>query len=91
MTIFSRKDALRLKIILRFITLLVLLITVFHGNSDASDKQEDGLLAPPVEDLVAEALEKSPAVGADRSRLAASNELIEPAFALPDPELDFSL
>ncbi len=82
---------MRLKIILRFITLLVLLITVFHGNSYASDKPEDGLLAPPVENLVAEALEKSPAVGAARSRLAASNELIEPAFALPDPELDFSL
>jgi cobalt-zinc-cadmium efflux system outer membrane protein len=91
MTIFSREDALRVKIMLRFITLLVLLITVFHGNGDASEKQENGLLAPPVEELVAEALEKSPAVGAARSRLAASNELVKPASALPDPELEFSL
>lgn len=94
---------MRIKIILRFILLLVLLIPVLHGNGDAADKQvdttasfdaaktEEGALAPPVDELIAEALEKSPAVGAIRSRFAASREFIEPASALPDPELEFSL
>lgn len=91
MTIFSREDFLRVKIILRFIVLLVLLIAVLHGNGDAADKTEESALAPPVDELIAEALEKSPAVGASRSRVAASKELVEPASALPDPELEFSL
>jgi outer membrane protein TolC len=103
MTIFSREDPLRVKIILRFIVLLALLILVLHGNGDAADKRvdttapsdatkkEENELAPPVDELIAEALEKSPAVGAARSRVAASKELVEPASALPDPELEFSL
>ena len=71
--------------------LLVLLIPVLHENGYAAGKKEESAPAPPVEDLVAEALEKSPAVEAVRSRVAASRELIEPASALPDPELEFSL
>jgi len=69
----------------------MLLFSVYSGNGDASDKPKDDLLAPPVEELAAEALEKSPAVGAIRSKVAASRELVEPASALPDPELEFSL
>jgi len=83
--------------------LLALLIPVLHGNGDAADKRvdttapsnaaktEESALAPPVDELIAEALEMSPAVGAVRSRVAASRELIEPASALQDPELEFSL
>ncbi len=47
--------------------------------------------APPVEELVTEALEKSPAINAAKARFAASKELILPASALPDPMLEFTL
>ena len=69
----------------------MLLFSVYSGNEYAADKTEESALAPPVDELIAEALEKSPAVGAVRSKVAASRELIEPASALPDPELEFSL
>jgi len=82
---------LRINTIFRFYIILMLLFSCYSGNGDASDKPKDDLLAPPVEELVAEALEKSPAVGAVRSRVAASRELVEPASALPDPELEFLL
>lgn len=82
---------MRVNIISRFFVIIMLLFSVCSENGDASDKPEDGLFAPPVEDLVAEALEKSPAVGAARSKVAASKELVQPASALPDPELEFSL
>jgi outer membrane protein, heavy metal efflux system len=94
---------LRAKILLRFIVLLSILILFLHGNGDAADKRPDttvffdaaetkeSALAPPVDELIAEALEKSPAILVVRSRVAASRELIEPASALPDPELEFSL
>jgi len=86
------EDPLRIKkIILRSIVLLMLLMPVLYGNGVAADKMEESALALPVEDLIAEALEKSPAVSAARSRVAASKELVEPASALPDPELEFSL
>ncbi|MFO7665928.1 MAG: TolC family protein [Desulfobacterales bacterium] len=81
---------MRVKIILRSIVLLMLLIPVFNGNGDAAGTAESSL-APPVDELIAEALEKSPAIGAIRSKVAASREFIEPASALPDPELEFSL
>ena len=70
---------------------LMLLMPVLYGNGDAADNMKESSLAPPVDDLVAEALEKSPAIGAVRSKFAASRELIEPASALPDPELEFAL
>lgn len=82
---------------------LVMLILIFHGNGNAADQWEDttafsgsveteeNTAAPAVDELIAEALDKSPAVQAFRSRVAASRELIEPAEALPDPELEFSL
>lgn len=50
-----------------------------------------GPFAPPIEELVAEALEKSPAISAARAIFAASKELILPASALPDPMLEFTL
>ncbi len=91
------------KIIKPTVLLTILFLSIPFENSNAADKPKDapassnaakteeGVIAPPVEEMVAEALEKSPAVGAIRSRVAASRELIEPASALPDPELEFSL
>ena len=46
MTIFGREDSLRVKIILRFIVLLVLLIPILHGNGDAADKRADTTALP---------------------------------------------
>ncbi len=81
---------MEVKNVLRLILLLALLIPVLHGNGNSADTAEISP-APPVEELVAEALEKSPAIASVRSRVAASKELIEPAAALPDPELEFLL
>lgn len=81
---------MRIKIIIRLAALLVLLIPLLHGNGYAVETN-DAASAPPVEDLVAAALENSPAAGALRARFAASKELVEPASSLPDPELEFSL
>ncbi|MDD5565189.1 MAG: TolC family protein [Thermoanaerobaculaceae bacterium] len=47
--------------------------------------------APPVEELIAEALDRAPALEALRSRLAAARELIAPAGALPDPMVEIVL
>lgn len=47
--------------------------------------------APPVEELVAEALARSPALAAARSRLAAARELERSAEALPDPIVEAML
>ncbi|MFH1177828.1 MAG: hypothetical protein V1750_10520, partial [Acidobacteriota bacterium] len=47
--------------------------------------------APPVEDLVAAALERSPSVAALRERLAAAREMVAPAGALPDPMVEMML
>lgn len=52
---------------------------------------DQGPYAPPIEELVSEALEKSPAINAVKDRFAASKELITPASALPDPMLEFTL
>ncbi len=94
---------MRAKIILRFVVSLILLIRILYGNGDAADQwentmalsdsveTEESMVAPAVDELIAEALEKSPAVLSFRSRVAASRELVEPASALPDPELEFSL
>jgi len=77
--------------ILRFFIIAMLLFFAYSGNGNAADKKEESVSAPTVDELVAEALGKSPAVEAVRSRVAASRELIEPASALPDPEIEFSL
>ncbi len=51
----------------------------------------DGPPAPPVEDLVAMALDRSPTVAAARARLAAAREMIAPAGALPNPMVELVL
>jgi outer membrane protein, heavy metal efflux system len=50
--------------------------------------QNDAGPAPPVGELVAEALAKSPALAAVRSRTAAAREMERPAGALPDPMVE---
>jgi cobalt-zinc-cadmium efflux system outer membrane protein len=47
--------------------------------------------APPVETLVAAALERSPALVVVRERLAAAREAAGPAGALPNPSLELTL
>jgi outer membrane protein, heavy metal efflux system len=42
-------------------------------------------VAPPVDQLVAEALGRAPSIAALRARLAAAREMVAPAGALPDP------
>ncbi|MEW5908635.1 MAG: TolC family protein [Thermodesulfobacteriota bacterium] len=44
-----------------------------------------------LEDLISKALSDSPAIQAARAKFEASRELIDPASALPDPELEFSI
>ncbi|NLH50228.1 MAG: TolC family protein [Myxococcales bacterium] len=46
--------------------------------------------APPVDELVARALEKSPTIAAQRAKIAAAREQVKPAGALADPMLEFS-
>ena len=48
-------------------------------------------VAPPVEQLVAEALAQAPSLAALRARLAAARELVAPAGALPDPTAELVL
>ncbi len=47
--------------------------------------------APAVADLIAEALERSPALAAARASVAARREMESPAGALPDPMIETSL
>ena len=47
--------------------------------------------APPVEQLVAEALARAPSLAALRARLAAAREMVSPAAALPDPTVELVL
>ncbi|HSF39735.1 MAG TPA: TolC family protein [Thermoanaerobaculia bacterium] len=47
--------------------------------------------APPVEELVGNALERSPALAARRAAVAASREMEGPARALPDPMVEAML
>ncbi len=80
----------KVKTIFCFLVIFPLLLSVYSELSAASDAGK-GMNAPPVEELVSEALEKSPLINAARSKFAASRELILPASSLPDPELEFSL
>lgn len=53
--------------------------------------EEVGAPAPPVEALVAVALERSPSVAAVEHVLAAAREMVAPAGALPDPMVELML
>ncbi|MBA3035304.1 MAG: TolC family protein [Desulfobacterium sp.] len=88
---------MKLNLILRFFVISMILFSFTLRNSDAYEKPKEvtiadqGPYAPPIEELVSEALEKSPAINAVKDRFAASKELITPASALPDPMLEFTL
>ncbi|HLE61179.1 MAG TPA: TolC family protein [Thermoanaerobaculaceae bacterium] len=58
------------------------------GQPDAGVTRE---VAPPVEQLVAEALGRAPSIAALRARLAAAREMVVPAGALPDPMAELML
>jgi len=47
--------------------------------------------APPVEELVARALERNPSVASLQAKLAAARDLVAPAGALPDPMVEVML
>jgi outer membrane protein TolC len=47
--------------------------------------------APPVEDLVLEALSRAPAIAVKKARVDAAREMEEPAGALPDPMLELMI
>ncbi|HQH70951.1 MAG TPA: hypothetical protein PK360_02615, partial [bacterium] len=47
--------------------------------------------APPVEDLVREALANNPSVSVMASRMSAAEEMAVPEGALPDPMVEFEL
>ena len=76
------------------LALILLLPTVARGAGAAPAAALPAIpgpvAAPPVDTLVAEALEKSPALAAARAAVAAARERVAPAGALPDPMLRLS-
>jgi cobalt-zinc-cadmium efflux system outer membrane protein len=69
-----------------FRSLSILPLAVLIAVTAAAQTPEPGTpAAPPVDALVAEALAKSPALAAARSRLTAAREMESPAAALPNP------
>jgi outer membrane protein TolC len=58
------------------------------STAAASAADSAASTAPPVEDLVRQALDHSPAVAAARARVAARREMERPAGALPDPMVE---
>src|SRR5262245_11105774 len=67
-----------------FLPVLAVLIAV----PAAAQNQAGPAPAPPVDELVAEALGKSPAVAALRARIVAAREMERPAAALPGPQVE---
>jgi cobalt-zinc-cadmium efflux system outer membrane protein len=64
-----------------FIPLILLLLAAAPAPAEPQS-------APPVEDLVARALERSPALAARRAAIASAREMEKPAAALPDPMVE---
>ena len=74
----------------RGVVLAAILVAVPAAAQPAAPER-DVPPAPPVEALVAEALERSPSLAAARARLAAAREMVAPAGALPDPMVELML
>jgi outer membrane protein TolC len=53
--------------------------------------REDAGLAPPVDDLVARALERAPSLAELAARVQAARQLVRPAGALPDPMVELAV
>lgn len=60
-----------------------------RAGSDASS--DSVRVAPPVEELIALALQRAPSIAAMRARAAAAREMVSPAGAFPDPTLELML
>jgi len=67
--------------------LLSLALLALPADAAETPPPADADAAVPVEVLVAEALEKSPALAAARAEVAAARERVAPAGTLPDPML----
>ena len=74
----------------RGVVLAAILVAVPAAAQPAAPER-DVLPAPPVEALVAEALERAPSLAAARARVAAAREMIGPAGALPNPMVELAL
>jgi outer membrane protein TolC len=74
----------------RVVVLLVVALFVIVASAGGARSAE---LEPAssVEDLVAEALGRSPSVAALRARLSGVRELVEPAATLPDPQIEVGI
>ena len=70
---------------------LAVILVAVRAAAQPATPDRDAPPAPPVEALVAEALERSPSVAAARARLAAAREMIAPAGALPNPMVELML
>lgn len=61
------------------------------AQSVASASIDETNSAPPVEDLIREALRNSPSLQSMQSRIRAAGEMISPEGALPDPMLEITM
>jgi outer membrane protein TolC len=66
-------------------------LVAVRATAQPSGPDGSGAPAPPVEALVAEALERSPSLAAARARIAAAREMIAPVGALPNPMVELAL
>jgi outer membrane protein TolC len=69
-------------------SLLILPLSALLAATGAAQTDPGAAAAPSLDALIAEALAKSPALAAARSRTAAARELERPAATLPDPMLE---
>ena len=76
---------------LRRTALLTAALIVPGGEAQAQPKAPPGPTAPGVEEVVAMALDRSPALAARRARVAAARELEKPAAVFFDPMLEAML
>jgi len=73
------------------ISLILLLAVAVAAVPRLTAGSETEPPAPPVEDLVSLALERSPALAARRAALEAARQMEQPAAALPDPMVEAML
>ena len=61
------------------------------ARADSAAPPDSARVAPPVEELVALALERAPSIAAMDARAVAAREMVAPAGALPDPTVELML
>lgn len=79
--------------VLILVVILLLSALPARGQTPASGAEvpAQATAAPPVEDLVAAAIERSPTLVVLREKLAAAREMVAPAGALPNPMMELML